>query len=74
VKEVKDMKTMSSDLFLLNKELRKIEQEIEEARGGLRLLWKRILSLSRTLGELMVRQGELKKEIEESEQKQRGGD
>jgi len=68
------MKTMSSDLFLLNKELRKIEQEIEEARGGLRLLWKRILSLSRTLGELMVRQGELKKEIEESEQKQRGGD
>jgi len=74
VKEVKDMKTMSSDLFLLNKELKETEQKIDEARGGLRLLWKRILSLSRTLGELMVRQGELKKEIEESEQKQRGGD
>lgn len=68
------MKTMSSDLFLLNKELKETEQKIDEARGGLRLLWKRILSLSRTLGELMVRQGELKKEIEESEQKQRGGD
>jgi len=74
VKEVKDMKTMSSDLFLLNKELKETEQKIDEARGGLRLLWKRILSLSRTLGELLVRQGELKKEIEESEQKQRGGD
>jgi len=68
------MKTMSSDLFLLNKELKETEQKIDEARGGLRLLWKRILSLSRTLGELLVRQGELKKEIEESEQKQRGGD
>ena len=66
------MKTMSSDLFLLNKELKETEQKIDEARGGLRLLWKRILSLSRTLGELLVRQGELKKEIEESEQKQRG--
>ena len=68
------MKTMSSDLFLLNKELKETEQKIDEARGGLRLLWKRILSLSRTLGELLVRQGELKKEIEESEQKQRGAD
>jgi len=72
VKEVKDMKTMSSDLFLLNKELKETEQKIDEARGGLRLLWKRILSLSRTLGELMVRQGELKKEIEQLESKKRG--
>jgi len=68
------MEVVSKDLLDLKRKLRKIEQEIEEARGGLRLLWKRILSLSRTLGELMVRQGELKKEIEESEQKQRGGD
>ena len=68
------MEVVSKDLLDLKRKLRKIEQEIEEARGGLRLLWKRILSLSRTLGELLVRQGELKKEIEESEQKQRGGD
>ena len=67
------MEVVSKDLLDLKRKLRKIEQEIEEARGGLRLLWKRILSLSHTLGELMVRQGELKKEIEESEQKQRGG-
>jgi len=67
------MKTMSSDLFLLNKELKETEQKIDEARGGLRLLWKRILSLSRTLGELLVRQGELKKEIEQLESKKRGG-
>ena len=66
------MEVVSKDLLDLKRKLRKIEQEIEEARGGLRLLWKRILSLSRTLGELMVRQGELKKEIEQLESKKRG--
>ena len=66
------MEVVSKDLLDLKRKLRKIEQEIEEARGGLRLLWKRILSLSRTLGELLVRQGELKKEIEQLESKKRG--
>ena len=66
------MEVVSKDLLDLKRKLRKIEQEIEEARGGLRLLWKRILSLSRTLGELLVTQGELKKEIEQLESKKRG--
>lgn len=65
------MKTMSSDLFLLTQELKKTEEKIQEAEGDLRLMRKRILSLARTLGELMVRQGELKKEIEELESKRR---
>jgi len=66
------MEVVSKDLLNLKRELRKIEQGIEEARGGLALLEKRKLTLSRTLGELMVRQGELKKEIEKSEQKKGG--
>jgi chromosome segregation ATPase len=68
---MKIMETMSADLFLLKKKLRDIEQKINEVEGGLRLMRKRILSLSRTLGELMVQKEETKKEIEELEQKER---
>lgn len=65
------METMSGDLWTLKRKLRKIEQGIDEARGGLTLLEKRKLTLSHTLGELLVRQGELKKEIAALEQKER---
>lgn len=65
------MKTMSSDLFLLNKELKETEQKIDEARGGLTLLEKRKLTLSRTLGELMVQREQVQKAIEQLESKER---
>jgi len=71
IERLKEM-PKASDLVLLKKEKRQIDQKIEEARGKIKLRREQITSLFHILNELLVRQGEIKKEIE-SEQK-RGGD